>query len=189
MHRRSQDRALQSFTAANVNDVRIGRGNGECADGAGRLVVENRIPGVSEISGFPNAAVDGSHVENIRLMRHSGDGHARPPRMGRCTASAFRNRVSDRISGRPSGRAAARSPVVQKIAVTIIPEMNHFPAAPIRIRVLREKERILWLRKRSNNGDLSHTIMAGLPQRPNHARCFRCSSCPGRKMSTLWDRL
>src|SRR4029077_1714439 len=67
--------ALQSFATAHVNNVWIGRSNGEGADGAGRLVVENRIPGVPEIGGLPRAAVDRRHVEDIRLMRHAGDGH------------------------------------------------------------------------------------------------------------------
>src|SRR5260370_35758566 len=67
--------ALQSFTAANVNDVRIGRRNGQRANGASGLVVENRIPSIAEIGGLPDPAVAGGHVENIRLVRHAGDGH------------------------------------------------------------------------------------------------------------------
>jgi len=67
-------RALQSFAAADVNNVRIGRGDGESADGAGGLIVENGIPGVAEVRGFPDAAVDGGHVEHIGLMRNARDG-------------------------------------------------------------------------------------------------------------------
>src|SRR5229473_4217189 len=67
--------ALQSFAAADIDDVRIGRSNGESADGAARLVVENRIPSVAEIGGLPDAAVDGGHVENVGLVRHAGDGN------------------------------------------------------------------------------------------------------------------
>src|SRR5712664_946521 len=39
------------------------------------LVVEDRIPSVPEIGGLPDTAIDGSHVENVRLVRHAGDGH------------------------------------------------------------------------------------------------------------------
>ncbi len=67
--------ALQPFAAANVNDVGIGRSKSHRADGTAGLVVENRIPSIAEIRGLPNAAVNGRHVENIRLMRHAGDGH------------------------------------------------------------------------------------------------------------------
>ena len=67
--------ALQTFAAADVNDIGIGRCDGQRADGAGGLVVENRIPGVSKIGGLPDAAVDGSHVENVGLVRDAGDGH------------------------------------------------------------------------------------------------------------------
>src|SRR5467141_3079378 len=67
--------ALQSFATAHVNNVRIGRSNSQCANGAAGLVVENRIPGVSEIGGLPDAAVDGGHVENVELVRDPGNGH------------------------------------------------------------------------------------------------------------------
>src|SRR5207249_7649056 len=67
--------ALQSFAAAHINNVRVGRCNGQRADGARGLVVENRIPGVAEVSGFPDAAIDGRHVEDVRLVRHAGDGN------------------------------------------------------------------------------------------------------------------
>src|SRR5712664_3270059 len=42
-------RALQSFAAANVNNARIGWRDGESADGAGGLFVEDGIPGVAEV--------------------------------------------------------------------------------------------------------------------------------------------
>src|SRR5258708_7570486 len=71
-----QARPRQSSAAATVNNVRIGRSPRQRADGAGRLVVENRIPRVPEIRGLPDAAVDGRHVENVRLVRHAGDRHS-----------------------------------------------------------------------------------------------------------------
>src|SRR5439155_3886198 len=61
--------------AAHVNNVRIGRSNGQRADRAGRLIVKNRIPGVSEIRGLPDAAIDGRHIEDVRLVRHARDGY------------------------------------------------------------------------------------------------------------------
>src|SRR5207247_650870 len=67
--------ALQSFAAAHINNVRVGRCTGQRADVARGLVVENRIPGVAEVSGFPDAAIDGRHVEDVRLVRHAGDGN------------------------------------------------------------------------------------------------------------------
>src|SRR5207245_2225825 len=67
-------RALQSFAAADINNVRIGRGDGESADGAGGLIVENGIPGVAEVRGFPDAAVDGGHVKQIGLVPDAGEG-------------------------------------------------------------------------------------------------------------------
>src|SRR5205823_1915069 len=67
--------ALQSFAAANINNVRVGRSNRQSADGAGWLVVKNGIPGVAKIGGLPDAAIHGGHIENVRLMRHAGDGH------------------------------------------------------------------------------------------------------------------
>src|SRR5260370_41804025 len=73
---RRQVRTLQSFAAANVNNVRIGRSHRQRADGAGGLIVENRVPGIAEISGLPYAAIDRGHVENIRLVRHAGGRHS-----------------------------------------------------------------------------------------------------------------
>ena len=66
--------ALQSFAAADVNDVGVGRRNGESTDGAGGLIVEDGIPGVAEVGGLPDAAVDGRHVENVGLVRNAADG-------------------------------------------------------------------------------------------------------------------
>ena len=84
-------RALQSFAAAHVNDIRVGRSNGKRADGTAGLIVENRIPGVAEIGGLPDAAVDRGHVEDIRLMRHAGDGHgAAPAERADATPAHFR---------------------------------------------------------------------------------------------------
>ena len=43
---------LQSLAAADVDDVRIGRRDGDRADGSGRLIVEDRIPGAAVVGRF-----------------------------------------------------------------------------------------------------------------------------------------
>src|ERR1700687_561497 len=67
-------RALQSFTASNVNDAGVGGSNGQRSDRAGGLIVEYGIPSVAEVSGFPDATINSGHVENIWLVRHASDG-------------------------------------------------------------------------------------------------------------------
>src|SRR6266436_1350787 len=71
---RGKVRTLKTFTAADIDDVWIGGSNGESADGAGRLVVEDGNPSVAKIGGLPNAAVNRGHVEDIGLMRDATDG-------------------------------------------------------------------------------------------------------------------
>src|SRR5260370_7676900 len=71
-------RALQPFAAAYVDDVGIGRRNGDGADRARVLIVEDRLPGVARVRGLPYAAVDRGHVENIGLVRHASEGHGAP---------------------------------------------------------------------------------------------------------------
>src|SRR2546429_635312 len=68
-----QVRPLQTFPAADVNDIRVGRCHGQRPHRTGRLVVKNRIPGIPEVSGFPDATVDGRHVKNARLSCHARD--------------------------------------------------------------------------------------------------------------------
>src|ERR1700677_3141093 len=67
-------RALQTFAAANVDDVGIAGGDGDGADGARGLVVENWVPGVAEVVGLPDTPVDLGHVEDARLLGDAGDG-------------------------------------------------------------------------------------------------------------------
>ena len=66
-------RAMQSFTAADVNDVRIYRRNRDRADRCRRLIVKNRLPCPAVVGGFKNAAVHRRHVEDIRLRRNACD--------------------------------------------------------------------------------------------------------------------
>src|SRR5213082_3394513 len=65
---------MQTFAAANVNDVRIGNRHRDGADRAGWLIVKNRLPRSSEIGGFENPTVDLRHVKDIWLGRNAGDG-------------------------------------------------------------------------------------------------------------------
>ena len=82
---------LQAFAAADVDDVGIGRRDGERADGAGRLIVEDRLPGAAVVGGLPDAAVVDADVEDVGLAGHAGrpDGAAaaeradHPPAAGR----------------------------------------------------------------------------------------------------------
>src|SRR5260370_40621378 len=63
-------RALQPFAAAYVDDVGIGRRNGDGADRARVLIVEDRLPGAARVRGLPYAAVNPRHVQNIGLLPH-----------------------------------------------------------------------------------------------------------------------
>ncbi len=65
---------MQPFPAADVDDVGIGRCNDDCADGAGRLMIEDRIPGAPVVVGLPHPAVYRADVEDIRLARNAGEG-------------------------------------------------------------------------------------------------------------------
>src|SRR5262249_7629232 len=59
---------LQSFTASDVDDVRIRWRDRDGADGLRRLIVENRRPGQAVVARFPDAAVVDADVEDIRLL-------------------------------------------------------------------------------------------------------------------------
>jgi len=65
---------LEAFATGNVDDVGIGRSDGDGADGAGVLMIKDGIPGAAEIVSFPDAAVDGADVEDVRLRRDTGEG-------------------------------------------------------------------------------------------------------------------
>src|SRR5216110_931550 len=71
----SEIRALQAFSAADVDYIRIGGRHGERAHRTSRLIVKDGIPGVPKIRGFPDSAVDRGHVKNAGLMRHAGNRH------------------------------------------------------------------------------------------------------------------
>src|SRR5439155_21912950 len=62
---------LNTFAACDVNDVRVGRRDGDGADVLRRLVVEDGRPGAAVVVRYPDAAVHLAHVKDIRLARHT----------------------------------------------------------------------------------------------------------------------
>src|SRR6185437_9069610 len=94
--------AAQALAGTDVDDVRIGRCEGECADGAGRLGVEDRIPGAPCVGGFPDAAVVDADVESVGLIGDSGgtDGSAAAERTDEAIAQAGVHRRIDGLGMR-----------------------------------------------------------------------------------------
>src|SRR6185437_3451171 len=66
-------RAVQALAAANVNDVGIRGRDGNRADGAGGLVVKDRLPGPSVIVGLPHTAIANAYVKDAGLRGHAAD--------------------------------------------------------------------------------------------------------------------
>jgi len=83
---------MQSFAAANVNDIRIRWRDHDRADRCCRLIIENWLPGAAVIDRFENAAVHRRHVENVRLRRDTTDG-AGPPAAVRSNIPPAQNRI------------------------------------------------------------------------------------------------
>ena len=75
---RRQVGTLQSFTATDVNDIRCRGRDRDCADGAGRLLVEDGAPDAAVIRALPHATVVHADVKHVRLPRHA-DGRYRAP--------------------------------------------------------------------------------------------------------------
>jgi len=82
--------ALQAFAAADIDNVGIGTGDGESADRAGRLSVEDRSPGAPVVGALPHAAVVDADIEDVRLTRHTGrpDGTAAAKRPNQAPVQA-----------------------------------------------------------------------------------------------------
>ena len=66
--------AVQSFAAADVNDIGIWTAHRDGADGAGGLIVEDRMPGTAGIGGLEDPAINRRHVKYVWLRRDAGDG-------------------------------------------------------------------------------------------------------------------
>ena len=72
--------ALEALAAGDINDVGIRGRDGECADGAGGLRVEDGMPGAAGVVGFPDTAVVGADVKDVGLRRMPAAATVRPPR-------------------------------------------------------------------------------------------------------------
>src|SRR5205807_1562520 len=67
-----QVRPLQALAAADVNHVGVRRGDGQGADGAGRLVVEDGGPDAAVVGGLPDATVVDADEEDVGPPGHAG---------------------------------------------------------------------------------------------------------------------
>src|SRR5438034_11591416 len=82
---------MQPFTAAYINDLRIGNRHRDGTDRTGWLIVKNRLPRSPIIDGFEDAAIDLRHIKNIWLRGNTSD----------CTSST----ATERSDIAPSQRA------------------------------------------------------------------------------------
>src|SRR5882724_136836 len=94
-----------SFAGSRVNDVGIGIGDRDAADGGGGLFVEERIPGDAAVRGFPNTAGNGAKVIGIGLARDTGDGQDPAAAKGTDQAPLHAG-VGFWINGRSGGRTS-----------------------------------------------------------------------------------
>jgi hypothetical protein len=65
-------RPVQSFPAADVDDVRVRRRDGNVSDRSRGRIVEDRLPGPAVVVGLPHAAVIHAHHKDARPRRHAG---------------------------------------------------------------------------------------------------------------------
>ena len=72
---------MQAFAAARIDDLRIGKRDGDGADGCGGLVVEDWVPCSTKIGGAKDAAIDLRHVECVWLAWHTSDSASPPTAM------------------------------------------------------------------------------------------------------------
>ncbi len=64
-------RADVGLAGADVDDVGVGGGNGDGADGLHRLGVEDRVPGAAGVVGLPHPAAHRAEVEGVGLAGHA----------------------------------------------------------------------------------------------------------------------
>src|SRR5436305_9981102 len=62
-----QVRPMQPLTAADIDNIGIGRGYGNRADGAGGLVVKDWLPGATVVVGLPYPAIAHADVKHAGL--------------------------------------------------------------------------------------------------------------------------
>ena len=91
-------RPLQSFAAADINDVGVREGHRNRPDRAGRLVVEDGRPGAPRVDGLPHAAVHHPHIEGERLARDAGQ-RLGPPRAHRADVAPPHLREQAGVAG------------------------------------------------------------------------------------------
>src|SRR5215471_19449222 len=83
---------MQSFTAANVNEIRIRRRDRKRTDRSRWLIIKNRLPRPAVIVRLKYATVHRRHVENVRLRGHTAD-RTCPPATVRSNVSPTQNRI------------------------------------------------------------------------------------------------
>src|SRR5579883_1502901 len=86
---------LEPFSAAGVDNLRVGGRNRERADRAGGLAVEYRSPGMAYVRSFPNAAIVGPDVEHVGLRGNACGSHCAPA-AERSDAAPAKTRVQRR---------------------------------------------------------------------------------------------
>ena len=94
------------LAGADVDDVGIGRGDGEGADGLGGLVVEDRLPVDAAVAGFPDAARGNGGVIGERIAGHTH--RTRHPAAGGWADAAIIDRLEFRRTAVRPFRLAVR---------------------------------------------------------------------------------
>ena len=94
---------MQTFAAADIDDVRIRNRNCDRPDRAGRLIIKNRLPGSPEIGRFEDTAIHLRSVKDVRLRGHTTD-RARASAAVRTDVPPAQHRPEVLIAFRTSGR-------------------------------------------------------------------------------------
>src|SRR5207253_10015014 len=74
----SDVRAHVGLAGSGINHVRVGRRNRQCSDGGDGLLLEERLPGVTAIACFPNAAINRAEIVGIGLADDAGHSQRAP---------------------------------------------------------------------------------------------------------------
>src|SRR5437762_6023339 len=89
---------MQSFAAADINDLRTGERHCDGADRTGWLIVKNRLPGSPIIGGLEDAAIDLRHVKDIWLSGNAGD-RTSPTAAERSDVAPSQRVIKTRVGG------------------------------------------------------------------------------------------